>query len=287
MSDKNEIVLYQPDNSIRLDVRVEHDTVWLTQAQMVELFETTLPNVSMHVRNIFKEGELDKNSTIQNFLIVQKEGNRTIQRNVSHYNLDMIISIGYRVKSKRGIQFRQWANKILKDYLLKGYAINQRFEQLEQHIGQIEHRTTETENAIAFFVQKSLPPIEGIYHDGQVFDAYAFVANLIKSAQKSIILLDNYVDESVLLLLSKRADCVTATIYTKEISKQLQLDLQRHQTQYPAISVEILTQAHDRFLMIDGEVYHIGASLKDLGKKLFAFTKMEFKAADILAAAGV
>ncbi|GHT41047.1 DNA-binding protein [Bacteroidia bacterium] len=281
MSDKNEIVLYQPDNSIRLDVRVEHDTVWLTQAQMVELFGRDRTVVTKHINNIFKEGELDEKSNVQFLHFANSD------KPIKIYSLDVIISVGYRVKSYLGTQFRIWANKILKDYLLKGYAINQRFEQLEQHIGQIEHRTTETENAIAFFVQKSLPPIEGIYHDGQVFDAYAFVANLIKSAQKSIILLDNYIDESVLLLLSKRADCVTATIYTKEISKQLQLDLQRHQTQYPAISVEILTQAHDRFLMIDGEVYHIGASLKDLGKKLFAVTKMEFKAADILAAAGV
>ncbi|GAP72830.1 DNA-binding protein in cluster with Type I restriction-modification system [Candidatus Symbiothrix dinenymphae] len=281
MSNKNEIVLYQPDNSIRLDVRVEHDTVWLTQAQMVELFGRDRTVVTKHINNIFKEGELDEKSNVQFLHFANSD------KPIKIYSLDVIISVGYRVKSYLGTQFRIWANKILKDYLLKGYAINQRFEQLEQHIGQIEHRTTETENAIAFFVKKSLPPIEGIYHDGQVFDAYAFVANLIKSAQKSIILLDNYIDESVLLLLSKRTDNVTATIYTKEISKQLQLDLQRHQTQYPAISVEILTQTHDRFLIIDGEVYHIGASLKDLGKKLFAFTKMEFRAADILAAAGV
>ncbi|GHT04186.1 DNA-binding protein [Bacteroidia bacterium] len=271
----SQMALYQPDNSIRLDVKVEEETVWLTQAQMVELFQTTLPNISMHIRNVFKESELDKNSTVQDFLIVQKEGNRTIQRTVSHYNLDMIISIGYRVKSKRGIQFRQWANQILKDYLLKGYAVNYQIDQVKQLALSTEQRVSETEKQIALFVKRSLPPTEGIFYDGQVFDAYTFVADLVKSAKISIVLIDNYVDESVLLLLSKRAEGVEATIYTKQISPQFQLDLKKHHEQYPAIMVKLFTRSHDRFLLIDDEVYHIGASLKDLGKKWFAFSKME------------
>ncbi|GHT50273.1 DNA-binding protein [Bacteroidia bacterium] len=282
MNNKDEIVLYQPDNSIRLDVRVEEDSVWLTQAQMVELFETTKQNVSLHINNIFKEGELEKGATVKDYLTVQQEGGRNVQRTVSNYNLDVIISVGYRVKSLRGTQFRIWATHVLKDYLIKGYAFNYQIEQVRQLAIETEKRMTKAENEIAFFVQKSLPPIEGIYHDGQVFDVYTFAANLIKSAKHSIRLIDNYVDESVLLLLSKRAEEVTATIYTPQISANFQLDLQKHQAQYPVISVEIFTQAHDRFLIIDDDVYHIGASLKDLGKKLFAFTKMGFSVADIL-----
>jgi hypothetical protein len=272
MRNKDEIVLYQPDGLLQLEVRLENETVWLTQAQMVELFGRDQSVISRHIRNIFKEGELNKDSVYANFAYTAADG-KTYE--VEHYNLDVIISVGYRVKSARGTWFRQWALSVLKSYLLRGYAIDPRIEQLE-------YRVTETEKKIDFFVQKALPPIEGIFYDGQVFDAYAFAAELIKSAKKSIVLIDNYIDETVLLLLSKRAENVSATIYTKEISAQLHLDMQRHHTQYPEISLEIFTQAHDRFLIIDDEVYHIGASLKDLGKKLFAFTKMGFNAADIV-----
>ena len=183
------------------------------------------------------------------------------------YNLDVIISVGYRVKSKRGTMFRQWANKVLKDYLLKGYSVNQRFEQLEQ-------RVSRTEEKIDFFVRTSLPPQQGIFFDGQVFDAYRFVSDLIRKAKHTITLIDNYVDDTVLSLLDKRSTNVTATIYTQHISQQLQLDIERHNSQYPAISVKQFNRAHDRFLLIDDEVYHIGASIKDLGKKWFAFTLM-------------
>jgi hypothetical protein len=189
---------------------------------------------------------------------------------VEHYNLDMIISVGYRVKSNRGIQFRVWANHILKEYLLKGYAINPRLERLE-------YRVTETERKIDFFVKTALPPIQGVFYDGQIFDAYKFISDLIKVAKKTVILIDNYIDESVLMLLSKRATNVDAIIYTARISSQLQLDLQKHNAQYQPIIANVLTRVHDRFLFIDDEVYHIGASLKDLGKKLFAFSKMELK----------
>jgi hypothetical protein len=183
------------------------------------------------------------------------------------YNLDAILSVGYRVNSINATLFRQWANKVLKDYLLKGYSVNKRFEQLEQ-------RVSRTEEKIDFFVRTSLPPQQGIFFDGQVFDAYRFVSDLVRKAKHSIILIDNYVDDSVLSLLDKRAANVEAIIYTQHISKQLQLDIERHNSQYPAIIVKQFNKAHDRFLLIDEEVYHIGASIKDLGKKWFAFTLM-------------
>lgn len=274
--EQGEIILYQPDEAVKLEVRLEDETVWLTQAQMTELFQTSKQNISLHINNIFKEGELLKEATVKESLTVQTEGDRSVKRKVSYFNLDVIISTGYRVKSKRGTQFRQWANKVLKDYLLKGYAINQRIEQLE--------RTVATHGEkIDFFVRTSLPPVEGIFFNGQIFDAYTFATNLIKSATRSIVLIDNYIDEDVLLMLSKRSAGVTATIYTKQITPQLQLDLNRHNNQYPRIIIRTYRQAHDRFIIIDNnDVYHIGASLKDLGKKLFAFSKMDIPATTIL-----
>jgi len=272
---KNEIILYQPDNTTQLEVLVESETVWLTQSQMTSLFETTKQNVSLHIRNIIKDGELKPDSTVKDFLIVQKEGEREVQRIVSFYNLDMIISVGYRVKSRRGVEFRIWATQTLKDYLLRGYAINQRFERLE-------YRMTENEKKIDFFVRTALPPVEGVFYDGQIFDAYKFVADLIKSATKCIALIDNYIDESVLMLLAKRNKGVRAKIFTASIKPELQADIDAYNAQYPPVSIEIYTQSHDRFLMIDKDLYHIGASLKDLGKKLFAFSKMEMQANELL-----
>jgi hypothetical protein len=271
-----EIVMYQPDETIRLEVRMDHETVWLTQAQMVELFQTTKQNVSLHVGNVFREGELNKEGTVKEYLTVQTEGNRNVIRKVKYYNLDVIISVGYRVKSKRGTKFRQWAAMILKDYLLKGYAINKRMELLEQ-------RVTRTEEKIDFFVRTSLPPAEGIFYDGQIFDAYRFVADLVRKAKRTIILIDNYVDDTVLSLLDKRQEGVEAIVYTKSVSEKLQLDIKRHNEQYTPIEVQQFNKAHDRFLLIDDEVYHIGASIKDLGKKWFAFTLMhDIKAAELI-----
>jgi len=272
---KGEIILYQPNDSIRLDVWVECETVWLTQAQMAELFQTTIPNINLHLKNIYDEEELDELATIKDFLIVRQEGKRQVQRNISFYNLDVIISIGYRIKSRSATLFRIWATKILKEWIFKGYAINQRFER-------IEHRVTEAENKIDFIVKTDRQNKEGVFFDGQIFDAYVFVADLIKSARKSVTLIDNYVDESVLLLLSKREIGVDATVYTGQITPQLRLDLQRHNAQYPPVSVQLFTRSHDRFLFIDDDVYHIGASLKDLGKKWFAFSKMGFDAETLL-----
>ncbi len=266
-NNNGEIVLYQPDETIRLEVRLYDETVWLTQAQMAVLFQTTPQNVTIHIRNLYKEGELDKLSTCKDYLQVQKEGGRIVRRKQKQYNLDVIISVGYRVKSIHGTRFRQWATTVLKDHLLKGYSINNRIENLEE-------RVTKTEEKIDFFVRTSLPPQQGIFYDGQVFDAYQFVSDLIRKAQKAIVLIDNFIDDTVLTILDKRSEGVSATIYTQRISQQLQLDLDKHNAQYALISVVQFNKAHDRFLLIDDDVYHIGASIKDLGKKWFAFTLM-------------
>lgn len=272
MEEQGEIILYQPDESVKMEVRIENETVWLTQAQMAELFDVKENTITYHIKEIYNVGELEINPTTRKIRVVRQEGNRKVNRNIDFYNLDMIISVGYRVSSKRGVQFRIWATGVLKDYMLKGYAINQRIEQLEKTVASHSEK-------IDFFVRTSLPPVEGIFYDGQIFDAYKFATDLIRSAKKSVVIIDNYVDESVLLMLSKRDNGVSATIYTHKISAQLQLDLDKHNDQYPPINIRTYSQAHDRFLILDNtEVYHIGASLKDLGKKLFAFSKMNISA---------
>ena len=282
MENQGEIILYQPDNEVKLEVRLEEDTVWLTQAQIVELFQSSKANISEHIKNIYEQEELEESATVRDFRTVRQEGKRQVVRTLTYYNLDAIISIGFRVNSKRGILFRQWANKVLKEYLLKGHAINYRLEQidtrLQKHERQIEYLT----DKVDFFVRTSLPPVEGIFHDGQIFDAYKFATDLIRSAKTSLLLIDNYVDESVLLMLSKRNAGVKADIYTQAVSRQLQLDVQKHNSQYPPIGIHTYRKCHDRFLIIDGtDIYHIGASLKDLGKKMFAFSRLEIPAANI------
>lgn len=267
---ENEIVLYQPNDAIHLEVRLEEDTVWLNRNQMAILFGRDVKTIGKHIKNALRE-ELKGVATVANFAIVQNEGGRSVVRVVEFYNLDMVLSVGYRVKSSQGILFRQWANTVLKDYLLKGYSINQRFERLE-------HRMNHAEEKIDFFVRTALPPMEGIFYDGQIFDAYTFVSDLIRSAKRRIVLFDNYVDDTVLTLLDKRADGVDAQIYTRCITQQLALDLQRHNAQYQPIVIVEFRNTHDRFLCIDDTVYHIGASLKDLGKKWFAFSRMEINA---------
>ena len=271
-----EIVMYQPDETIRLEVRMEDETVWLTQAQMAELFATDRTSIVKHINNIYNTEELDKEPTCAKIAQVRQEGKRKVTRTIVYYNLDMILSVGYRVNSKRGTEFRQWANKVLKEYLLKGYVVNKRIEQLEQ-------RVSKTEEKINFFVHTSLPPVEGIFYDGQIFDAYRFASDLVRKAKKSVVLIDNYIDDTVLSLLDKRAENVMAMIYTQSISHQLQLDLNRHNAQYAPIEIKTFNKSHDRFLLIDDEVYHIGASLKDLGKKWFAFTLLhDIKASELL-----
>ena len=233
---------------------------------MSQLFDRDISVIGKHIRNIFKEGELVKESVWAKFAYTASDS-KVYQ--IDYYNLDVIISVGYRVKSKRGTQFRQWASKVLKEYLLNGYSINRRLLDLE-------HTVAEHSQKIDFFIRTSLPPIEGIFYKGELFDAYKFVTDLIRSAKKSLLLIDNYVDESVLLMLSKRNKGVEATIYTQKMNAQLQLDLDKHNSQYSPIQIHVYKECHDRFLIIDDmEVYHIGASLKDLGKKMFAFSKLD------------
>lgn len=265
--EKGEIVLYQSDNSIELEVRVEQETVWLTQAQMALLFGCSSDNIGLHLKNIYDEHEIEPIATTEEISVVRKEGNRMVRRSLLHYNLDAILSVGYRVSSANATKFRRWANRILKEYLLRGYAINQRIERLEE-------RVSDHDRKIDFFVRTSLPPVEGIFYEGQIFDAHVFVSDLIKSAKKRIVLIDNYIDETVLLSLSKRAESVSATIITKCLSPQLQHDIDTHNRQYSPIEVELRSGFHDRFLIVDDTVYHLGASLKDLGKRLFAFSRM-------------
>ena len=269
---KGEIVMYQPDETIRLEVRVENETVWLTQQQMAELFQTTRNNITLHIGNIFKEGELVDSAVRKESLLTAADGKKY---KTKFYNLDVIISVGYRVKSIRGTKFRQWANNVLKQYLLRGYAVNQRIFDIEQKMAEQGLEIANLKDKIDFFVRSSLPPVEGIFYDGQIFDAYAHIISLIKQAKHSIVLIDNYIDENTLIMLSKRNASVSATIYTRQLSQQQQLDLQRHNQQYPPITVNACQHNHDRFLIIDDAVYIFGASLKDAGKKLFAYIRMQ------------
>ena len=274
MGEKNEIILYQLDEAVKLEVRIEGETVWLNRQQLSILFGRDVKTIGKHINNALNE-ELSGFATVANFATVQKEGNRLITRNIEYYNLDMILSVGYRVKSSRGVEFRRWANSVLREHLLRGYSINQRFERLEQ-------RVAETENKIEFFVRTSLPPVEGIFYDGQIFDAYKFVNDLIRSAKQRVVLIDNYIDDSVFAMLDKRADNIKAYIYTKEISNRLKIDIDKHNSQYKKIDVRVFKNSHDRFLIIDNDVYHIGASIKDLGKRWFAFSKMVIPANEII-----
>lgn len=275
---ENEIILYQPDSTLSLDVRVESETVWLNRNQIAILFDRDVKTIGKHISNAIKE-ELEGVPTVAKFATVQKEGSRTVTRDIEYYNLDVIISVGYRVKSKRGIKFRQWANKVLKEYLLQGYSVNSRFMYLESRMdrkfSEYDRKFDDLSGKVDFFLKTSLPPREGVLFDGQIFDAHVFVCDLIHRARKRVVLIDNFIDETVLILLSKRGCGVRATIYTKKIDHALSLDIERHNDQYSPIDVRTVLNIHDRFLIIDDTLYHIGASIKDLGKKLFAFSRME------------
>lgn len=268
---EGEIILYQPDGTLKLEVRLEDETVWLNRQQISNLFDRDVKTIGKHINNALRE-ELSGMAVVAKFATTAADG-KTYQ--VEYYNLDMILSIGYRVKSRHGVEFRQWANQVLKEYLLKGYSINRRIEQLEKTVARHDER-------IEFFVRTSLPPVEGIFFEGQIFDAYTFASDLVKSARQRIVLIDNYVDESTLMLLSKRKPEVEATIFTARISQILQLDIQRHNAEYPPVTVNEYRQSHDRFLIIDDDIYHIGASLKDLGKKWFAFSRLHFSPQELL-----
>ena len=271
--DEKTIITYQSENtSNQIEVRIEDETVWLNRNQIAILFDRDIKTIGKHINNALKE-ELSTISVVANFATTAKDG-KVYQ--VAYYNLDMILSVGYRVKSTKGVEFRKWSSAILKSYLLKGYA-------LQHRVDAIEKRVYEQEFKIEQLLHANLPVQQGIFFDGQLFDAYVFVSGIIKSAKKSIVLIDNYVDETVLLLLSKRNDAVKATIYTEKITPQFQLDIKKHNTQYEPVTVEIEKKSHDRFLIIDEtQVYHIGASIKDLGKKWFAFSRLHIDAKSIL-----
>ncbi|MCA0333849.1 MAG: virulence RhuM family protein [Bacteroidetes bacterium] len=270
---KNEIILYQAEDlPERIEVKIEDETVWLSQKQMASLFDKNIMTINEHISNIYKEQEVEESSTIRKSLIVKKEGNRNVKREIFLNNLDVIISVGYRVKSKRGTQFRIWATNVLREYLIKGYAINNRMNRLEDKMDNIDKKVSE----IDFQIKSTKLPAQGIFFDGQIFDAYEFVSKLIRSAKKNIILIDNYINEDTLTHLCKKDKKVSAILFSKNSSKQLELDIKKANEQYGGFLLKLFSKSHDRFLIIDEkDVYHIGASLKDLGKKWFAFSKMD------------
>ena len=269
--EKGEIIVYQPDEITRLEVRVRDETVWLNRQQLATLFGRDVKTIGKHINNALNE-ELAGMAVVANFATTAADGKTYI---VEFYNLEMILSVGYRVKSQRGIYFRRWSNSVLKEFLLKRNTLDYKFTDIEQQLKEHHQILIEHEKKIDFFIQSSLPPKQGIFFDGQVYDAYEFVARLIRKAGRRIVLIDNYIDETVLTILDKRSAGVDATIYTGKLSKVLQLDIDKHNAQYPPIDVYTFSKAHDRFLIIDDEVYLIGASIKDLGKKWFGFTLME------------
>ena len=291
---KGEIVLYQPKGEVRLEVRVENETVWLTQAQMAELFHATKQNISLHIANIFKEGELTKNRTVKEYLTVQQEGKRTISRKVLWYDLDVIISVGYRVKSIAGTRFRQWALAILKDYMLKGYAVNQRkiatdlqiadrlheqrqlIEQQGSRLENVDSRLSAVEQHIDFFVQSAQTPTGGILATGTRFDGFVLIADLVKAAKRSVIFIDPFATIEVLKFAAMRNKGVKAVIYSARITPEFQAAKEIHNKQYPGLDLKTMRTIHDRFLLIDDTVYHFGASFKDMGNEMTAYSILNF-----------
>ena len=270
-SEKSVIIYRSEDGTIQLEVQLYNGTVWMNRQQMSTLFGRDIKTIGKHINNALNE-ELKGYSVVAKFATTATDG-KTYQ--VEYYNIDVVLSVGYRVKSQRGIDYRHWANEKLKNYLFRGYVDNQRIVYLEQKVA--EH-----DKKIDFFVRTSLPPVEGIFYDGQIFDAYTFISDLLRKAQKEIILIDNYVDDSVLKMLNKRADGVSATIYTAHISENLKLDLAKHNSQYQPITIEHFNKSHDRFLIIDDDVYLIGGSIKDLGKKVSTFVKLSISKREFL-----
>ena len=273
---KNEIILYRPDElAEHIEVRIDAETVWLNRQQIAILFGRDVKTIGKHINNIFSEEELVREVVVANFATTTQHGaikGKTQTISVEYYNLDVIISVGYRVKSKQGTQFRIWANSVLKEYLLKGYAVNNRINRLEDNVEVLKNKV----NEIDLQINTHLIPTQGVFFEGQVFDAYELTSKIIRSAKQSIVLIDNYIDENTLTHLAKKKNGVKASILTKNIDNQLSLDIQRANTQYGNFDAKQFTQSHDRFLIIDNrDVYHLGASLKDLGKKWFAFSKMD------------
>lgn len=282
-----EIVLYQPDENIKLEVRINNDTVWLSQAQMGQLFGTNRQAITKHIKNIYETGELNREVTSSILELVQIEGKRKVRRKVEFYNLDTIISVGFRVNTRQGILFRTWANKILKQYLLQGYSFNRQLIALQQHVDdrllRIEDRLQQNEEQVAFLVKTHQQPTYQLYNNGCVFDAWTYISSLIREATNRIILIDNYVDDRVLAIMQKRQDNVSCTIHTR-YTEQFQTDLKKHNEQYPPISyVQLPHRKHDRYLIIDNTVYMLGDSLKNMGASLTAIIRTEMTPEEILA----
>lgn len=271
----NEIVLYQPNDQLSIEVKLENETVWLTQQQMAMLFNTTRNNITLHIGNIFREGELDKDSVCKESLLTAADG-KVYKTNF--YNLDVIISVGYRVKSIVGTKFRQWANKVLKDYMLKGYAVNQRLLAMEERI---DHRFHSIENTLAdhqekidFFVRTSLPPVEQVFFEGEFFEARVLLEKIIKTATKRVVIIDAYIDAATFEILDVRAKGVTADIYSDGLYKTLRDTHNASAGVQPINTHKWSTASHDRWLIVDDRLYHCGHSVKDLGKKLSAIMLM-------------
>ena len=288
MSEKeNQIVVYQPNETVRLDVRLENETVWLTQLKIAELFGVQKAAISKHIKNIFASGELIRESTVSKMETVQIEGGRSVVRIQEFFNLDVIIAVGYRVNSQRATQFRIWATGVLKEYLLRGYSVNVRMNQLEdamhRNLARHNERIVALEEKVDFFVQTQMPPLQGVFYDGQLWDARALVLKLISGAKKSLILIDNWVTVETLDLFAKKRKGVAVTIFTSEHFKKgaahhtiSEDDIKVFNAQYSKLTVSYNETFHDRFLIVDDkELYLIGASLKDLGKKCFAFSKLD------------
>ena len=281
---KSNIIVYN-DGELELKVSLENETVWLNRNQIAELFGRDVKTIGKHITNVFNDGELEQISTVANFATVQNEGGREILRDIEYYNLDVIISIGYRVKSQKGVRFRQWATSILKSYIQNGFVINSdkitndRFVSLEN---EVKFLKSKVENISNLLEDKTLKPKQGIFYNGEIFDAYVFVNDLLKRAVDEVVLVDNYIDETVFTLFSKYPN-IKIKIYTQNISKQLKLDFEKYQKQYQNIELFEFKNSHDRFLIIDKkDIYHLGASLKDLGKKWFAFSKFEMNTFEVL-----
>lgn len=293
-NEKGEIVLYQPEGDVRLEVRVENETVWLTQAQMAELFSVKENTITYHIQEIFETDELDYISTTRKIRVVRKEGKRNVARRIDFYNLDMIISIGYRVNSKTGVRFRRWANQVLKDYMLKGYAVNQRMvatgmqiaNQFQEQQRLIEDQGTKLENVdsrlstveqhIDFFVKAAQTPTSGILTTGTRFDGFVLIADLVKSAKRSIVFIDPYATIEVLKFAAMRAKGITTVIYSAHITPEFKVAAELHKKQYPSLELKTMRTIHDRFLLVDDTVYHFGASFKDMGNEMTAFSVLDF-----------
>ncbi|MBP7274562.1 MAG: RhuM family protein [Bacteroidales bacterium] len=277
---KNEIILYQSDElPEHIEVRLDEDTVWLSLNQISQLFNRDKSVISRHLQKIYKEGELTQEGTVAKKATVQTEAGRKVTREIEYYNLDAILSVGYRVNSKQGTQFRIWATNVLRNYLLKGYALNQRMERMENNFETLSKEIRK----ISLQLKTQELPNQGVFFDGQIFDAYELASRIIRTAKKEIILIDNYINETSLIHLSKKAKDVKVLLLTKTINKQLALDVKKANEQYGKYEVKELTNCHDRFLIIDRkEMFHIGASLKDLGYKWFAFSRMDSLVHEIL-----